>query len=113
MRVGLVALLITLGLLGALLLFSTGPALPQPEQVIGLAQGTGENRRILQAPYVRTMVIREALQAARFDRWRRWLPGARCQPMGLGFQTVEGWIDLELACSSGFLFDYISPEAWR
>lgn len=109
---GLTGLLIALGLF-LLLSYPVGGTIRYPGQVIGLSQGTGANRRVLQNPRAHPTAVPEALSSARNDRWRRWIPGARCQPMALGFLTTEGWVDVELHCTSGFLFDYISREAWQ
>lgn len=113
MRTGLIILLITAALAAGALLYPVGGSIFSAKDVTGIAIGAGPQRRVLQDPRRLEEAIQSGLDSAKADRLRRWLPGQDCKARDLSFQTPQGWVDVHLYCSSGFLFDTIPPGAWR
>lgn len=111
MRAALLILLITIALGAIILYYPVGGSIWSADQVTGLALGAGDNRRVLHPSHL-PAAVREALASVKADRVRRWIPGARCKSADLSFQTADGWVDVHLYCSSGFLFDHIPRDAW-
>ena len=81
------------------------------------ARVAGVLRRVeLAEPAALSHAAREAVLAARLDRFRRLIPALRsgaCVPLNVALRTGGEWVDVPLRCTSGLLFDYIARDAWR
>lgn len=97
-------------------LYPVGGSIWSAAQVSGVALIRSDGRAELAEPAAVPRAAREALMAARFDRFRRVLPGipaTRCVPLDLALRTGDVWVDVPLRCTTGLLFDTISADAWR
>ncbi|WP_374712787.1 hypothetical protein [Symbiobacterium terraclitae] len=97
-------------------LYPVGGRIWAAAQVSSVAMLHDGQRAELAEPGLVPLAARDALAAARLDRFRRLIPGIpaqRCAPLALALRKGSEWIDVRLRCTSGLLFDYIPREHWR
>lgn len=97
-------------------LYPVGGRIWTADQVSGVTMVHGGRRVELAEPAAVPHAARDALAAARLDRFHRLIPGLPnwpCVPVDLSLRTGDVWVNVPLRCTSGLLFDYISPDAWR
>lgn len=101
---------------GGIYLYPVGGRIWSAAQVSGVARVEGGRLAELTDRDAVPHAAREAVQAARLDRFRRLVPGlpsAQCVPLEIALRTGNEWVNVPLRCTSGLLFDSISPAAWR
>lgn len=102
--------------LAGMYLYPVGGRIWTAAQVSGVAMIRDGRRVELAEPAALSHTAREAVLAARLDRFRRLIPALRsgaCVPLNLALRTGGEWVDVPLRCTSGLLFDYIARDAWR
>lgn len=102
--------------LGGVYLYPVGGRIWTAAQVSGIALASGEGRTELADPAALPHAARDAVLAARLDRFRRAVPGiggGPCVPLDLALRTGDVWVEVPLRCTDGLMFDYIARDAWR
>ncbi len=105
-----------LALLGGVYMYPVGGRIWSAAQVSGVALVRDGRREELTDAAALPHAVQDALTAARLDRFRRLAPargGRPCVPQDIALRVGGEWVDVQLRCSDGLLFDHIAREAWR